>query len=164
MCQYLSGAVFASTDHEFELQAGSDAPKLSASMTCLLRMLFCMILLPDTTLSDAPSTAIIDRYRPDDPDLDSQWVVEHSSFQKHKTARLESMNVEEAPNVPDLGVLVKIVWREFRAGRSFKDRTATLRMYLYCMAWKMWKLIQITVGYWDDEVSRVCGSVTNVRC
>ena len=79
-------------------------------------------------------------------------MLAHKSFQEHKAARQKHTVIEERPNVPDVSQLWSLIWHDYKSSSTTAEATTTLRLYLYCMAWKVWKLIQITFGYWDDEV------------
>lgn len=79
-------------------------------------------------------------------------VLAHKSFQEHKAVRLKHMTVQPTPNVPDISQLCSLIWQDYKSSSSLAEATSTIRLYLYCMAWKVWKLVQITFGYWDDDV------------
>lgn len=74
-------------------------------------------------------------------------------FQRARGVRRRSMSFGQSANVPNSSILLKLVYYEMRTGENDYEATRTLRLYFYCMLWKLWKLLQITFGYWDDDVS-----------
>jgi len=82
-----------------------------------------------------------------------EQVLQKPHFKEQKRIRSELMNFEPAKNVPNSSWLVRQICSELFGLGCGRDRTRTLRLYLYCMGWKLWKLIQISFGYWDDDVS-----------